>query len=108
MPLMEKRRRVNDARRPGYVVFKRRPRFGLFVLVLLTPLVLCGLGSYLSASIFEGTGGGSSRQAGRSPVEKRTSESTVDEEKVTDEREPGSAAAPKIPPSTFPKTGALR
>ena len=53
MPLMEKRRRARDPKRPDYVVFERRSRVGLFILMLLTALALYGLGTYLYSSIFE-------------------------------------------------------
>ncbi len=107
MPLIEQQRRVKDLERPGYVVFKRRPRIGLFVLVLLTLLVLCGLGSWLCAGIFEGTGDESSEQSDTSAVEQAPPESTIDQEKPIEEKEPETAAAPDDPTLylTVPRLG---
>ncbi len=106
MPLMEKQRRVGESERPGYAVFKRRPRIGLFVLVFLALLVLYGLGSYLFANIFEGTESESSGQADTPAVEQRPSESDRDEE-VAEENEPEGVTAPKDPTLylTVPRLG---
>ena len=55
MPLTERQRRERDTRRPGYAVFetgrtvrRRRPRIGLFILVLLLAIlvILGGLRAY--------------------------------------------------------------
>ncbi|MDQ3921715.1 MAG: hypothetical protein M3248_05110, partial [Actinomycetota bacterium] len=59
----KQRRHTREARRPNHAVYRRRPRIGLFVLVLLAALVLGGLGAYLSVSSSEEeTGTNSSEQ----------------------------------------------
>ena len=86
MPLKEKQRWEWDTRRPNYAVYKKRRRSGLLVLVLLATLVVVGLGAYFFASVFEGTGDGSSQRLDTPAVEEAPKETAVkeqaDEEKV--------------------------
>ena len=104
MPLTEKQRRVRDPERPGYTVFKRRPRIGLFVLVLLALLAL-GLGSYLFSGVFEETSDESPEQIGTSAVEQEETEGTTAEEETTE-----AVAVPDDPTLylTVPRLGLYR
>src|ERR687885_1053699 len=81
MPLMDKQQWKKDSRRPGYAVFKRGPRLGFFILVLLAVLALGGLGAYLlSANSSEDTYEESSEQIAAPAVEEQSSEETAAEE----------------------------
>jgi sortase A len=81
MPLMDKQQWTKDSRRPGYAVFKRGPRLGFFILVLLAVLALGGLGAYLlSASSSEDTDEESSKQIVAPAVEEQSSKETAAEE----------------------------
>ncbi len=87
MPMIEKQRRDKDPKRPGYAVFKRGPRIGLLIVIILTPLVLYvlgtalyDLGTYISASIFEETSDEPEEQAGTTPAEQAPEETAVEEE----------------------------
>ena len=72
---MEKQRLVRDPRRPGYAVFKKGPRMGLSVLVLLVVLVLGGFGAYLLyTSSSEETGEELSEQIAAPAVEEQAPE----------------------------------
>src|ERR671939_420215 len=86
MPLMEKQRQVRDPERPGYVVFKRRSRIGLYVLILLATLTLYGLGTYLYSNIFEETSDEPQEQVDTSAVEQEATEDTTAKEEEEDER----------------------
>src|ERR671932_722367 len=81
MPLMDKQQWTRDSRRPGYAVFKRGPRLGFFILVLLAVLALGGLGAcLLSASSTEETDEESSEQIAAPTAEEQSSEETAAEE----------------------------
>ena len=83
---MEKQRRVRDPERPGYVVFKRRLRIGLFILILLVTLTLYGLGAYLYSNIFEDTSDEPQEQVDTSAVEQEATEDTTAKEEEEAER----------------------
>jgi sortase A len=75
MPLIDKQQRAKDSRRPDYAVFKRGPRVGFFILVLLAVLALGGFGAYLlSASSSDETDEESSEQIAVPAVEEQSSE----------------------------------
>jgi sortase A len=88
MPLMEKQRRVRDPKRPGYVVFKRRLRIGLFILILLAALVLYGLGTFLYSNIFEETSDEPQEQIDTSAIEQETTEDTTVKEEEAERAVP--------------------
>lgn len=106
VPLIEKQRRDQDPEKPGYAVFKRRPRLGLLFLAILTPLVLYGVGTYVydlgvylsSVSIFE--------ESDDEPAE-QASEETVAEEDTTEEPESAAVDPPEDPTLylTVPRLG---
>lgn len=106
MPLTEKQRREQDPERPGYAVFKRRPRIGLIILAILTPLVLYAagaslysLGTYLSASLFEASGD--------DPEEQASEETSAGEDAAGEENEAPAAPPPEDPTLylTVPRLG---
>jgi sortase A len=107
MPLTEKQRREQDPDRPGYAVFKRRPRIGLVILAILTPLVLYVAGSYLydlgsylsSASIFE--------ESSDDPEEQASEETAVEEDTAGVDGEPVAPLPPEDPTLylTVPRLG---
>src|ERR671932_2188751 len=106
MPLMEKQRRVRDSKRTDYVVYKRRSRIWLFILILLATLLLYGLGSYLYSNIFEETSD-EPEQTDTSAVEQAPTD-TTDQEKSAEEEEIGQAPAPPSDPTlylTVPRLG---
>jgi sortase A len=76
---MEKQRRVRDPKRPSYVVYKRRRRIGLIVLVILMMLALYGLGRYLYSNISE-TSDGASEQVVTPTVDEAPE--PIDEQKI--------------------------
>ena len=89
MPLMEKQRLVRDPRRPGYAVFKKSPRMGLFVLVLLVVLALGGFGAYLLyAGSSEKTGEEPSEQVAAPSVEEQAPEEEAAKEEETQRAAP--------------------
>src|ERR671939_106055 len=92
MPLMEKQRRVRDPKRTDYVVYKRRSRIWLFILILLATLLLYDLGSYLYSNIFEETSD-EPEQTDTSAIEQAPTD-TTDQEKATEEEEARIAPAP--------------
>ena len=103
---MEKQRRVRDPKRSDYVIYKRRSRVGLFILILLATLLLYGLGSYFYSNIFEETSG-EPEQTDTSAVEQAPTD-TTDQEKSAEEEEIGQAPAPPSDPTlylTVPRLG---
>jgi sortase A len=103
---MEKQRRVRDPKRTDYVVYKRRSRIWLFILILLATLLLYGLGSYLYSNIFEETSD-ESEQTDTSAIEQAPTD-TTDQEKAAEEEETGQALAPPNDPTlylTVPRLG---
>jgi sortase A len=103
---MEKQRRVRDPKRTDYVVYKRRSRIWLFILILLATLLLYDLGSYLYSNIFEETSD-EPEQTDTSAIEQAPTD-TTNQEKAAEEEETGQALAPPNDPTlylTVPRLG---
>ena len=101
---------MRDPERPGYASFKRRPRIGLFILVLSTLLVL-GLGAYLSESIFDETSGEPPGQVDTPAAEQEETEDAAGQEQAAAEEETtGAVAVPDDPTHylTVPRLGLYR
>ena len=97
---------MRDPKRTDYVVYKRRSRIWLFILILLATLLLYDLGSYLYSNIFEETSD-EPEQTDTSAIEQAPTD-TTNQEKAAEEEETGQALAPPNDPTlylTVPRLG---
>ena len=107
MRLMDKqrKRKVIDARRPNYAVFRRRRRNALLIFILLATLMLSSISLYLLSGTSEEAVNETAEQVEAPPAEEEPQEMATEEEPT--EEEPRAPAVPEDPTLylTVPKLG---
>ena len=107
---MDKQRKVTDARRPNYAVFRRRRRTALLIFILLAALILSSVSLYLLSGTSEETVNETAEQVEAPPAEEEPQEMATEEEPTEEEsteEEPRAPAVPEDPTLylTVPKLG---
>ena len=110
MRLMDKQRKVIDARRPNYAVFRRRRRTALLIFILLAALILSSISLYLLSGTSEEAVNETAEQVEAPPAEEEPQEMATEEEPTEEEpteEEPRAPAVPEDPTLylTVPKLG---
>ena len=117
MRLMDKqrKRKVIDARRPNYAVFRRRRRVALLIFILLATLILSSVSLYLLSGTSEEAVNETAEQVEAPPAEEEPGEMATEEEPAEEEpaeeepteEEPRAPAVPEDPTLylTVPKLG---
>src|ERR687890_304219 len=80
MRLMDKQRKVIDARRPNYAVFRRRRRTALLIFILLAALILSSVSLYLLSGTSEETVNETAEQVEAPPAEEEPRAPAVPED----------------------------
>src|ERR687889_2686294 len=107
---MDKQRKVTDARRPNYAVFRRRRRTALLIFILLAALILSSISLYLLSGTSKETVNETAEQVEAPPAEEEPQEMATEEEPTEEElteEEPRAPAVPEDPTLylTVPKLG---
>ena len=112
---MDKQRKVTDARRPNYAVFRRRRRTALLIFILLAALILSSVSLYLLSGTSEEVVNETAEQVEAPPAEEEPQEMATEEEPTEEEpteeepteEEPRAPAVPEDPTLylTVPKLG---
>jgi sortase A len=107
---MDKQRKVTDARRPNYAVFRRRRRTALLIFILLAALILSSVSLYLLSGTSEEAVNETAEQVEAPPAEEEPQEMATEEEPTEEEpteEEPRAPAVPEDPTLylTVPKLG---
>src|SRR5918997_754198 len=112
---MDKQRKVTDARRPNYAVFRRRRRTALLIFILLAALILSSVSLYLLSGTSEEVVNETAEQVETPPAVEEPQEMAIEEEPTEEEpteeepaeEEPRAPAVPEDPTLylTVPKLG---
>jgi len=107
---MDKQRKVVDARRPNYAVFRRRRRRALLIFILLAALILSSISLYLLSGTPEEAVNETAEQVEAPPAEEEPQEMATEEEPTEEESTEEEPRAPTVPEDptlylTVPKLG---
>jgi sortase A len=107
---MDKQRKVIDARRPNYAVFRRRRRTALLIFILLAALILSSISLYLLSGTSEEAVNETAEQVEAPPAEEEPQEMATEEEPTEEEPTEEEPRAPTVPEDptlylTVPKLG---
>jgi len=107
---MDKQRKVIDARRPNYAVFRRRRRIALLIFILLAALILSSVSLYLLSGTSEEAVNETAERVETPPAEEEPQEMATEEEPTEEEPTEEEPRAPTVPEDptlylTVPKLG---